>query len=195
MRYQDILPDVLVGKLVRSDNNLAWLRMLENGKWTNTETGGAFSLSRKTYLLDTWEVKQEELYVFFNNAGIDSGYIQCDKSEATHKLIPVDEEPKTENKKEQFTGEGWSIMAADHYMLEKHGKGWGLETYTPEQVRIAYKTGREQGYQFAVNNVMEEYFEKGKLEMWNDINKRMCGYGLKTYGSKVKYVLEGLQPE
>ena len=78
MKYQDILPDVLAGKLVRHtiEGTLleslngkpgAWLKMESDGKWTNTDTGCSFDLKRDVYLLDTWEVKSdepEEIYVW-----------------------------------------------------------------------------------------------------------------------------------
>ncbi len=88
MKYSEILPDVLAGKWVRHKPNHEWFMMSESGIFVK---GGKtlVSIDRNSYDLDTWEVKPEIIYVFYDKRGIDSGYIPCEKSEATHKLVPL----------------------------------------------------------------------------------------------------------
>lgn len=106
MKYQDILPDVLAGKLVRPCKRHKWVRMNEDGNFV--ERNGKFAdckdLNRESYNLDTWEVKPndpEEIRIVIDSvskspahtpaigAWVVSGAVSVHQK---YKLIPVDEE-------------------------------------------------------------------------------------------------------
>lgn len=66
MQYSEILKDVLDGKWVKSaPTRVYWVRMLENGKWECDIAGTEFTLQKYEMLKNTWEVKPEEVYVWY----------------------------------------------------------------------------------------------------------------------------------
>jgi hypothetical protein len=61
MKYSEILDDVISGKWVRANKDSPWIYMdNEKGLWFEDGNTSACIVPRKSYSLNTWEVKEED---------------------------------------------------------------------------------------------------------------------------------------
>lgn len=174
MKYQDILPDVLAGKIVRQSPDLPWMRMKRSGMWDiDDEHSPETVLKKEAYLVNTWEVKPQEIYVW----GVchKSGKSEIYSKEPVHgsprdwvsdqasewlefggeknlfpkdrpqkfKLIPVNEEEKVYRYKYSAVLNE-TYSSGEEYMCKKYGPGYWDAEFKPQQVIDAFWAGKTQ---------------------------------------------------
>ncbi len=176
MKYKDIIEDVLSGKFARHSKNRDWVMMDEYGNWIN-EHGKSVIISRTLLSLDTWEVKlePEEIYVWGKTFWIDG---------KPENLISEKNEFPADNVL-QINGKGGAVSFGEDkprkYKLIPVDEEPEFSKYSPD--------GK------MVKMIPMEYFENGRKEMWKEIKNRVMTHGLYCYGSVIKYIIEGSEPE
>ena len=141
MKYQDILQDVLTGKLVREAPNKSWKKMKESGLWDDDPNRPDFSISKDRFSFDTWEVKPEaleEIRIVIESVDKPRGHTPSIGAfvvggsvevHQRYKLIPVDEEIKGSraqvNRDKEYFNQGrmemWKLFSKNLFKLSFSG--------------------------------------------------------------------------